>query len=175
MIAYSRANTDWLADCAVGISVHWTAQTAPREGAAREFADAVARFRLEDFLAAVERSGAEYVIFTVAHGLQKLPCPHPVVESILPGRTVERDLLGELARELARRNKKLIVYYNHSCNQGDDPEWEQAVGYHEPSSSGWRKTCAGSCAGWESATASSSVATGSTAPIRWTRAVRTTR
>ncbi|MBN1511247.1 MAG: alpha-L-fucosidase [Phycisphaerae bacterium] len=132
-MAYQRANTDWMASCVFGISVHWTAQTAPREGSACSFADAVTRFRLHEFLDAVRLSGADYVIFTATHALQMLPCPHPIVDSILPGRTTERDLLGELARELEAIGKKLIVYYNHSCNRGDDPAWERAVGYHDPS------------------------------------------
>jgi hypothetical protein len=130
---YRKANTDWLASCAVGLSVHWTAQTVPRDGRARPFAEAVTRFRLDEFLGAVERSGADYVIFTLTHALQRLPCPHPIVDSILPGRTAQRDLLGEMAQGLAKAGKRLIVYYNHSCNQGDDPLWEKAVGYHDRS------------------------------------------
>lgn len=128
---YCRANTDWLAACTVGLGVHWTAQTVPRHGATASFATAVERFRLPEFLGAVETSGADFVIFTLTHALQCLPCPHPVVDAILPGRTSERDLIGELAQGLAARGKKLIVYYNHSCNQGDDAPWERAVGYHD--------------------------------------------
>lgn len=129
---YHRANTDWLAACTLGLSVHWTAKSIPRQGAAANFQAAVDQFRLDQFLAAVELSGVDYVIFTATHALQMLPCPHPVIERILPGRTAHRDLLGELAQRLAAAGKKLIVYYNHSCNQGDDPAWEQAVGYHAP-------------------------------------------
>ncbi|MFO7821891.1 MAG: hypothetical protein R6V56_07570, partial [Lentisphaeria bacterium] len=131
VMTYRRANTDWLASSTLGIGAHWTAQTAPRRGAACDFQNAVDRFRLQDFLGAVEESTADYVIFTATHALQMLPCPHPVVDSILPGRTAERDLLGEIGRGLAALGKRLIVYYNHSCNQGDDPPWEQAVGYHD--------------------------------------------
>jgi hypothetical protein len=128
---YQRANTDWLADCAVGLGVHWTTQTVPRSGAGLPFATAVERFRLQEFLGAVEKSGVDYVIFTLTHALHFLPCPHAIVDEILPGRTTERDLLGELAQGLSAMGKKLIVYYNHSCNQGDDPSWEHAVGYHD--------------------------------------------
>lgn len=132
-MTYKKANTDWLASCTTGISTHWTAQTAPREGAAsRRFQNAVNSFRLNEFLAAVEESGADYVIFTATHALQMLPCPNPVLDSILAGRTSERDLIGEIAEGVAGINKSLIVYYNHSCNSGDDPPWEQAVGYHDP-------------------------------------------
>jgi hypothetical protein len=128
--AYKKADTEWLASCTFGIGVHWTTQTAARAGSPLPYAEAVDRFRLGEFLAAVSASGADYVIFTLTHALQFLPCPHPVVDGILPGRTMKRDLLGELARGLEAIGKKLIVYYNHSCNQGEDPAWESAVGYH---------------------------------------------
>ena len=133
MTVYHMANTDWLASCSFGLGVHWTAQTVPRRGAARSFADAVARFRLDEFLHAFEMSGADYLIFTATHALQMLPCPHPIVEDILPGRTAERDLIGEIGRALSARGKYLIIYYNHSCNRADDPAWERAVGYHDSS------------------------------------------
>lgn len=61
------------------------------------------------------------------------PYPHPIVEGILPNRTAKRDLIGEIGRALSSLGKHLIIYYNHSCNQGDDPEWEHAVGYHDQS------------------------------------------
>lgn len=129
-MAYQRADTDWLAACTLGIGIHWTAKTVPRSGPACPFSEAVANFRLPAFLDAVETSGADYVLFTATHALQMFACPHPVVDAILPGRTSERDLLGEIARGLADRGVKLIMYYNHSCNHGNDPAWEHAVGYH---------------------------------------------
>ena len=130
--SYHRANTDWLAQCRFGIGVHWTAQTVPRSGPPKPFQNAVADFDLDGFMAAVEHAGADYVLFTAAHAKQMLPAPHPVIDGIQPGRTCERDLIRELANALAAKEKHLLVYYNHSCNQKDDPEWEQAVGYHAP-------------------------------------------
>ncbi len=127
---YVRANTDWLAACRFGIGIHWTAQTVPRAGPATPFTQAVADFDLKGFLAAIDRSGADYVLFTIAHALQRLPAPHPVLDRILPGRTCEGDLIQELAEALAAKGKHLLLYYNHSCNGGQDPAWEQAVGYH---------------------------------------------
>ena len=47
MSIYTRANTDWLSNCRLGIGVHWTAMTMPRRGRALPFADAVAAFRSE--------------------------------------------------------------------------------------------------------------------------------
>jgi len=98
MTHYQKANTDWLASCCLGLSTHWTAQTMPRHGSAHGFQEAVDRFRLADFLAAVERSRATHVMFTVTHALQMLACPHPVVDELLRGRTSQCDLLGEMAR-----------------------------------------------------------------------------
>ena len=127
---YQRANTDWLAKCRFGIGTHWTAQTVPRNGPPKPFQKAVDDFDLDGFIKTVEDAGADYVLFTSAHALQMLPAPHPVLDKILPGRTCKRDLIRELADGLAAKGKHFLVYYNHSCNHNQDPEWEQAVGYH---------------------------------------------
>ena len=127
--AYVRANTDWLAKCRFGIGVHWTAHTVPRGGPPKPFQKAVAEFDVKGFIGAVEHAGADYVLFTATHALQMLPAPHPVIDTILPGRTCERDLISELANGLAAKGKHLLVYYNHSCNNKDDPQWRKAVGY----------------------------------------------
>ncbi len=102
---YERANTDWLARCRYGIGVHWTAQTVPRTGAPKPFQKAVADFNLDGFMAAVERAGADYVLFTAAHALQMLPAPNAVLDRILPGRTCERDLIAEMTDALAASGK----------------------------------------------------------------------
>ncbi|MCX6900887.1 MAG: alpha-L-fucosidase [Verrucomicrobia bacterium] len=126
---YTRANTDWLAKCRYGIGVHWTAQTVPRNGDLLSFQRAVDAFKLKEFVEQVRLAGANYVLFTAAHALQMLPAPHPVIDRILPGRTCKRDLIGELADALAVHGLPLIIYWNHSCNGRDDPEWRKAVGY----------------------------------------------
>ena len=105
---YVRANTDWLAGCRFGIGIHWTAQTVPRTGPAKAFAQAVADFDLKGFLAALDRSGADYVLFTIAHALQRLPAPHPALDRILPGRTCERDLIQE-SKSLRQRRRTATV------------------------------------------------------------------
>ena len=127
---YQRANTDWLARCRFGIGTHWTAQTVPRNGPPKPFQKAVDNFDLDRFIKTVEDAGADYVLFTSAHALQMLPAPHPVLDKILPGRTCKRDLIRELADGLTAKGKHFLVYYNHSCNHNQDPEWERAVGYH---------------------------------------------
>ena len=129
---YKRANTDWLAECRYGIGVHWTAQTVPRKGPPLPFQKAVDEFPLRAFVDAVAHAGADYVLFTTTHALQMLPAPHPVIDRILPGRTCQRDLIGEMADSLAAKGIQLLLYYNHSCNHKQDSAWEKAVGYHDP-------------------------------------------
>lgn len=126
---YARADTDWLAKCRYGVGVHWTAQTVPRKGPPLRFQNAVDAFDVKRFADRLAHAGADYLLFTSTHALQMLPAPHPVIDKLLPGRTSERDLIAELADALAAKGMPLLVYYNHSCNGKDDPEWRTAIGY----------------------------------------------
>ena len=126
---YQRANTDWLAKCRYGVGVHWTAQTVPRESQPLPFPKAVDAFDVKKFIDALVYAGADYLLFTATHALQMLPAPHTVIDRLLPGRTCKRDLIAELADGLAAKGMPLLVYYNHSCNGKDDPQWRKAVGY----------------------------------------------
>jgi hypothetical protein len=129
--AYRQATTDWFARCRFGISSHWTAQSQPvGEDDWLPFEDTVNRFSPQHYVDQIVSAGAEYVIFTSTHALQMLAAPCEAIDRVLPGRTTPRDMLGELADACAARNVHFILYYNHSCNSGDDPEWEYAVGYH---------------------------------------------
>jgi hypothetical protein len=129
---YIRANTDWFAACCYGVGITWTARATPRTGQPIPFQKAVEQFDVDHFVNTIAETGADYVLFTCTHALQMLPAPNPVLENILPGRTCRRDLIQEMAIRLLERNIHLIVYYNHSCNNQEDPEWERAVGYHDP-------------------------------------------
>jgi alpha-L-fucosidase len=126
---YVRANTDWLAKCRYGIGIHWTAQTVPRKGKPLPFQEAVDAFDVKRLVERLAYAGADYLLFTSTHALQMLAAPHPVIDRLLPGRTCKRDLIAELADALAAKGMSLLVYYNHSCNGKDDPEWRKAVGY----------------------------------------------
>ncbi len=128
---YHQADTSWFAACRFGVSTHWTAQSQP-VGADDwvPFDEAVSRFDVTRYVDQVAAAGAQYVIFTSAHALQMLPAPSAAIDRIAPGRTTKRDMLGDLADACRARGLHLILYYNHSCNSGDDPAWEHAVGYH---------------------------------------------
>jgi len=128
---YQQADANWFAACSFGISTHWTAKSQP-VGADDwvPFEEAVSRFSPSSYVNQIAGAGAQYVIFTSTHALQMLPAPSAAIDRIAPQRTTQRDLIGELADACRSRGLHFILYYNHSCNHGDDPAWERAVGYH---------------------------------------------
>ncbi len=128
---YRKADTEWFAACRFGISTHWTAQSQPvGEDDWLPFEEAVNRFDAKRYVQQAGDAGAQYILFTACHALQMLPAPCRAIDQIAPGRTTRRDLIGDLADACHARGMHFIVYYNHSCNHGDDPAWEYAVGYH---------------------------------------------
>lgn len=134
--AYRQANTDWFAASKFGISSHWTAQSKP-VGIDDwvPFEETVNHFDPKAYVEQAAGAGAQYIIFTSTHALQMLAAPCAAIDRIAAGRTTKRDLIGEIADACQARNVRLILYYNHSCNNGDDPQWEHAVGYHAPDKS----------------------------------------
>ncbi|MBI4325719.1 MAG: alpha-L-fucosidase [Chloroflexi bacterium] len=122
----ARASAGWLRAAKYGLMVHWAASTVPRSGPPPPFCDAVQEFDVPRFADMVQSAGADYLIFTLAHGIQKFPAPLQAVDAVMPGRTCTRDLAGELAHALAQRGIKLIFYYHHGVG---DPEWAKASGF----------------------------------------------
>jgi len=128
---YHRADASWLANCHFGVSTHWTALSQPvGEDDWVPFEEAVSQFNPSKYVNEIADAGAQYIIFTGTHALQMLPAPCAAIDRIAQGRTTRRDLIGELADACHARGLHFILYYNHSCNHGDDPAWEHAVGYH---------------------------------------------
>jgi len=129
---YRRADASWFAACRFGISTHWTEQSQP-VGADSwlPFDETVRNFSPSHYIDQVAGAGAEYVIFTATHALQMLAAPCTAIDRVAPRRTTKRDMIGELIDACHARGLRFILYYNHSCNSGDDPPWEHAVGYHE--------------------------------------------
>ena len=127
-MAYQRADTDWMKGAA-GVSFHWTDASVNLDGTQKSYQDAVDAFPVEQFADAVADAGATHCIFTLTHGKNYFPFPNPVADGILSGRTCQRDLAGELMQAFKARGIRFIAYYNHSCNNGDDPAWKEACGY----------------------------------------------
>lgn len=125
---YVKGNTDWMSG-SLGISVHWTSHSCPLEGERLPYPDAAARFDVDRFIAQLKSAGAAHLIFTTTHAEHYWAAPNPAVDAVMTGRTSKRDLLGELCESCRANDIRVIFYYNHSCNNDDDPVWKQAIGY----------------------------------------------
>jgi hypothetical protein len=137
------ADTKWMTAAGYGLMFHWTSQTLPREGPPQSYCDAVRNFDVERFANTVESTGAGFVVFTTSHAGFYFPGPNPVIDSILPGRTCPRDLIGDLADALNRRNIRLELYFHPGH---DDTPWWQRTHFDDSDKTAyfeqWRKIIA---------------------------------
>ena len=121
------ADTAWMRRAGYGFMVHWTAQSQPRQGEAKPYADAVRDFDVAGFADQMKAGGAGFVVFTTSHALQYFPAPLAALDEVLPGRTASRDLVAELAQALQARGLKLMLYYH--LGAGPDAAWLAASGF----------------------------------------------
>jgi len=124
-----RSDTAWLRGARYGVMVHWTSESQPLAGPPLPYADAVAAFDTEAFAAAVERTGAGFVVFTTSHARMFFPAPLASLDAVLPGRTATRDLVADLAAALGRRGIKLILYFHQGA--GSDQKWLRASAFDD--------------------------------------------
>ena len=135
MMAFAAAagDTSWMRD-SFGLAFHWTAscvaegETTP---AYNDWNTTVNNFNAERFANTVQSCGAKHIIFTLTHARQQMACPNAHLDAILAGRTSTRDLIGDIITACTNRGIKVILYYNHSCNNSDDTEWKSAVGWND--------------------------------------------
>jgi hypothetical protein len=107
-----RASTGWFVKTGYGAMFHWTDFTQPREGAKKLYPDAVDLFDVNAFAGLLEEMGAGYVIFTLNHAHPHCPAPIHAWETVHPGWTTKRDLIGDIAAALEKRGIRLILYIN---------------------------------------------------------------
>lgn len=118
-----RADTNWMVAAKYGLMFHWTSQSMPRNGPALSYCDAVRNFDVDRLADTVSKMGAGFVVFTTSHAGFYFPGPNPVIDSILPGRTCPRDLVGDLARALNRHQIRLELYFHPGHDDG--PWWQR--------------------------------------------------
>jgi len=130
-----RSDASWMIDGKYGLFVHWSAQSRGftiNEKRAAWFQKSVEMFDVQVFADAVERTGAAWITFTATHQGFYWPGPNAALDKITPGRTAQRDLLGEIINELDRRGIRTL-FYLHTGYNGYDPEvWREAVGANDP-------------------------------------------
>jgi hypothetical protein len=108
-----RQTPDWFKDAGYGLMFQWTNRATPPAGETKPWNRKVDDFDIDSLFNLVDRSGAMFVIWSVTWGQQYISAPLRSLDRILPGRTTERDLLGELADGLKSRGIRLIFYYHY--------------------------------------------------------------
>jgi len=129
-----KTGMEWMRT-SVGVSFHWTSHwkngALGPDGKRLSYEDAINGFDTDRFVNALKKIGADHCLFTLTHAEQYLAFPNEVLESLLPGRTTKRDLIGEIIDGLHAEGIRFIAYYNHACNVHQDAPWEKACGYAE--------------------------------------------
>ena len=137
----AQADTQWFRSAQYGLMFHWHTWTAPRHGPRLPYAEAVRNFDVGSLVAQVVATGAGFVTITTSHSDMVIPAPIQSLDAVLPGRTSERDLIGEIAEALSKHGVKLFLYYHLGCNS--DPAWQKASGFWETDTTTfWKNWCA---------------------------------
>lgn len=117
----SRSSAKWLADAQYGLMFQWGEWGYPEHGERKPWPKMIDDFNVEKFADMVQSTGARYVIWSSVWRSYYFPAPIQTIEQIMPGHTSKRDLIGELADSLNRRNIKLMLYYNGSTLRPRSP------------------------------------------------------
>jgi len=126
-----RTNTEWLVKGKYGLFISWVPEGYRLYGTEqtyKHYQTAVDQFDVEAFAAMVEQSGASWITFITTHGKYYYPGPLKAMDRVISGRTCKRDLVGELADALGRRNVRLMLYFHPGPSASEDNEWATAAG-----------------------------------------------
>lgn len=126
--AAARSKDDWFQRAKYGVGVVWGEWSYPPTGARKAWADKVRDFDVDAFVAAVADTGADYLLLATSWATYYIAAPLASVDAVLPGRTSERDLIGEIADRLHARGIRLVLYYH--VGHGD-PAWWAEQGFDE--------------------------------------------
>lgn len=125
-----RSNTAWMREARYGLQFHWTSKSQPRYGKQKRYADAVQDFDVDAFSQMVDETGAGYVLITTSHAEQYFPAPIKAIDSIMLGRTTERDLVRDLIEALGAYDIRLMLYYHIGHGHWKKPDgWWVRTGF----------------------------------------------
>jgi hypothetical protein len=126
-----KSSTDWMVQGKYGLFIHWVPESYPLFGitpAWQRYQNAVDEFDVDAFAKMVSETGAAWVVFTTTHGKFYFPGPLHAMDELLPGRTCKRDLIGEIADALSKRNIRLMLYFHPGPGPSEDQDWSRVAG-----------------------------------------------
>ena len=117
----SPNRAEWMAEGSFGAMTHYLIQpqgATPEERTA-DLNRIVDHFDLDGFIAQIEESGADWLIFTLGQTTGYLCSPNAYLDERAPGLTPHRDIVLEIAQRLSGLGKRLILYL--PSEQNADP------------------------------------------------------
>jgi len=108
----ARANTDWFVRAGYGVKFTWADEALPERGPSKPFPEIVDAFDVGAFADLMEEMGAGYVLFQLHRTHNQCPAPIGAWERAYPGKTSQRDLIGEIADRLRQKAIPLLLYVN---------------------------------------------------------------
>ena len=94
---------DWMMQSPYGVMVHWLAPgpAAEKGPYIRDLNRAVDAFQLDRFVQDFQRTGADWLIFTIGQNTSYYASPNPTLDRLAgPGHCSRRDLVLEIAQRL---------------------------------------------------------------------------
>jgi hypothetical protein len=122
-----KSDTSWLNDAKFGFMCQCGEWAYPPHGPRKPWPNMVDEFDVEKFAEMVDSTGAGYAVWSATWATYFFPAPIKAIDAIMPGRTSRRDLIGEMAEALHKRNIRLILYYHlgHDTNAANGSWWSK--------------------------------------------------
>ena len=122
-----RSDTSWLRDAKFGFMCQCGEWSYPPHGPHKPWPEMAEKFDVQKFAEMVESTGAGYAVWSATWATCFFPAPIHAIDEIMPGRTSKRDLIGEMADELAKNDIRLILYYHlgHEVSPQNGSWWSR--------------------------------------------------
>lgn len=106
---YGGARTEWLYKAKTGIMFHFSSQWFKM---GENWQATIAGFDVPGLVRQMDEAGMGYLLITARHGDSIPIAPSAVYEKGNPGKAPKRDLIADLAAELEKHGKHLMLYYS---------------------------------------------------------------
>lgn len=122
-----KSDTSWLNEAKFGFMCQCGEWAYPPHGPRKRWPAMAEEFDVEKFANMVDSTGAGYAVWSATWATYYFPAPIKAIDKIMPGRTSQRDLIGEIADALRKRNIRLILYYHlgHDRNAENGSWWSK--------------------------------------------------
>ncbi|MBO0935612.1 alpha-L-fucosidase [Fibrella sp. HMF5335] len=117
-----------------GLMVHWLAPGPPPQKGVHvnDLNKATTKFDVDGFMADFDKTGADWLIFTIGQNTGFYASPNVVIDSLAgSGHTPRRDLVLDIAKAVKKRGKQFIAYL--PCEVRANKAMHQGFGWNTQS------------------------------------------